>query len=119
MPVLPLIDLLILIAWTSLVFASLLKAVGVAMAYPYAILGMHPLDFVYVAAVSLLFALALAGRVWVRANEPALLRARRQARYPHEPQGLAPAGGDGSEPENLRAHDGVPSARTHERATAG
>ena len=119
MPVLPLIDLLILIAWTSLVFASLLKAVGVAMAYPYSILGMHPLDFVYVSAVSLLFALALAARVWVRAHEPALLRARREARYPHEPEGLAPAGGEGLGPADLRAPEGAASARTHERASAG
>jgi len=117
--VLPLIDLLILIAWTSLIFASLLKAVGVAMAYPYAILGMHPLDFVYVAAVSLLFALALAGRVWVRANEPALLRARREARYPHEPGALAPTAADGLGPEELRTGDGAAAGRTHERATAG
>jgi hypothetical protein len=38
---------------------------------------MTPFDFVLVAGVSLLFALALAARVWVKANEPRLLRGQR------------------------------------------
>lgn len=111
MPVLPLIDLLILIAWTSLIFAGLLKAVGVAMAYPYGVLGMHPLDFVYVACAALLFALALAARVWVRVNEPMLQRGRRDSHFPNEPEPpLGAAGAELRQSEELRAHD---------RATAG
>jgi hypothetical protein len=38
---------------------------------------MTPYDFVLVAGVSLLFALALAARVWVKANEARLMRGQR------------------------------------------
>jgi hypothetical protein len=76
-PVLPLIDLLILIAWTCLLWAGFQKAVSLALASSFAVLGLGPLDFVVIAGVSLLFALALAARVWVKANEPRLVRASR------------------------------------------
>jgi len=69
MPVLPVIDLMILVAWTSLIVAAAQKAVGLALATRPQIFGMGPLDFVIVAGVSLLFALALAARVWVRRLE--------------------------------------------------
>lgn len=80
MPVLPLIDLLILLAWTSLIVAFVQKAIGLALALEATVMGMSPFDFVLVAAVALLFALALAARVWVRANEPRFLRERARAR---------------------------------------
>jgi hypothetical protein len=76
-PVLPLIDLLILVAWTSLIWAGFQKAVGLALASSFTVLGLGPLDFVLIAGVCLLFALALAARVWVKANEPRLARAPR------------------------------------------
>ena len=57
MPVLPLIDLMILLAWTSLIVAFVEKAMGLALATRPSILGMGPFDFVLVAAVCLLFAL--------------------------------------------------------------
>lgn len=79
MPVLPLIDLLILIAWTSLIGATFLKAIALAMARVFTVFGLGPFDFVVISGVSLLFALALAARVWVKANEPRLLRAQRMA----------------------------------------
>jgi hypothetical protein len=69
-PVLPFIDLLILFAWTSLIWAALHKALHLALALQFKVLGLGPFEFVVMAGVSLLFALALAARVWVRANEP-------------------------------------------------
>jgi hypothetical protein len=76
-PTLPLIDLMILVAWTSLTVAVVQKAVWMALATRATIFGMTPYDFVLVAGVSLLFALALAARVWVKANEARLMRAQR------------------------------------------
>ena len=77
MPTLPLIDLMILVAWTSLIVAVVQKAVWMALATRATIFGMTPYDFVLVAGVSLLFALALAARVWVKANEARLQRSQR------------------------------------------
>ena len=77
MPTLPLIDLMILVAWTSLTVAVVQKAVWMALATRATVFGMTPYDFVLVAGVSLLFALALAARVWVKANEARLIRAQR------------------------------------------
>ena len=78
MPVLPLIDLMILTAWTSLIVAFAQKAMMLALAKQFGIFGMGPFDFVVLAGVCLLFALALAARVWVKATEPALQRLRRE-----------------------------------------
>ena len=78
MPILPMIDLMILVAWTSLIVAIVQKAIGMALATRATVFGMNPFDFVLVAGVSLLFALALAARVWVKANEPRLLRNQRE-----------------------------------------
>ena len=80
MPVLPLIDAMILLGWSSILGAVLLKAVYVTTSYRPTFFGMHPLDFLSVAGVCLLFALALAARTWVKAHEPELLARRRRAR---------------------------------------
>jgi hypothetical protein len=78
MPVLPLIDLMILAAWTCLIVAFAEKAVHLALNTNRALLfGMTPFDWVISAGVCLLFAVALAARVWVKAAEPGLLRLRR------------------------------------------
>jgi membrane protein implicated in regulation of membrane protease activity len=77
-PTLPLIDLMILVAWTSLIVAVVQKAVSMALATRATLFGMTPYDFVLVAGVSLLFALALAARVWVKANEHRLMRGQRE-----------------------------------------
>jgi hypothetical protein len=42
---------------------------------------MHPSDFLSVAALLMLFALALAARTWVKAAEPGMLARRRRARF--------------------------------------
>jgi hypothetical protein len=78
MPVLPLIDVMILAAWTCLIVAFAEKAIHLALNTSRAVLfGMTPYDWVITASVCLLFALALAARVWVKATEPGLLRLRR------------------------------------------
>jgi hypothetical protein len=77
MPILPLIDLMILIAWTCLIVAVVQKVLSMALALRTAIFGMTPYDFVLVAGVSLLFALALAARAWVKANQARLLGSRQ------------------------------------------
>jgi hypothetical protein len=91
MPTLPLIDLMILVAWTSLIVGGVEKLIGLALNSRPLLLGMAPIDFVMVAGVCLLFALSLAARVWVRAHEPALLRARHAV--PRRDEGLAEAPG--------------------------
>ncbi len=80
MPVLPFIDALILVGWSSIFGAIFLKSIYVTTSYRPTFFGMHPSDFLTVAGVCLLFALALAARTWVKANEPELLARRRRAR---------------------------------------
>jgi hypothetical protein len=80
-PVLPLIDLLILLGWTSLLVGFVLKALSIALSYPLSIVGLAPIDFLLVAAVSLLFALSLAARTWVKVHEPRLVARRQVAEY--------------------------------------
>ena len=71
MPVLPLIDLLLLAGWTSLFAGFVLKAIALTTPYNPAILGMSSIDFFLVAVAAMLFAIALAARTWVKAQEPA------------------------------------------------
>ena len=80
MPVLPLIDAMILLGWSSIFGAMVLKAVYVTTSFRPTFFGMHPSDFLTVAGVCLLFALALAARTWVKSHEPELLARRRRAR---------------------------------------
>ena len=89
MPILPLIDLLILIGWTSLMTGCLLKAIQLTTHFRPKLLGMGPAELVMAAAVMLLFALALAARTWVKANEPRILAARRHRERADE-LGMAP-----------------------------
>ena len=98
MPTLPLIDLMILVAWTSMIVAGVQKLIGLALNSRTALFGLGPFDFVLIASVCLLFALALAARVWVRAHEPAMLRARREGRVRSEvlPDAPSPGQGDGA-----------------------
>ena len=83
MPVLPLIDLLIIVAWTSFIWAFVHKALWMAFDSVFRIFGLGPTDFVMGGAVCLLFAVALAARQWVKLNEPGLLPAAGR-RYPTE-----------------------------------
>ena len=76
MPILPIIDALILLGWSSVFAAFLLKAIYVTTSFRPEPFGMHPSDFLFVASVCLLFALTLAARTWVKEHEPALLAGR-------------------------------------------
>ena len=78
LPILPLIDLLILMSTASLLVGFVLKAVTIATRYQPAILGFSSLDFVIIAGVWLALALVLAARTWVKLNEPRLLGTRSQ-----------------------------------------
>jgi len=106
MPVLPLIDLLILMGWTSLLVGFVLKALSIALSYPLAIFGLAPIDFLLVAGVSLLFALSLAARTWVKVHEPRLVARRRVAEF-----GLDHGEGEpGDRPGNDTSRAAVPRA---------
>ncbi len=69
MPILPIVDLMILTAWTSLLGAFVLKAIRVTTSYNPDLFGMGPMELTLVAGVLLLFALALTARTWLKARE--------------------------------------------------
>jgi hypothetical protein len=83
-PVLPLIDLLIMVGWTSLMAAGLLKAIRLSTAYRPDLLGLGPAELVVFAGTCLLFGLALAARTWVKYHEPTLMAQRRSLRHEGE-----------------------------------
>jgi hypothetical protein len=76
LPILPLIDLLILLSTGSLLVGFVLKAIALTTRYRPAILGFTSLDFVIIAGIWLALALVLAARTWVKLNEPQLLGMR-------------------------------------------
>lgn len=69
-PVLPFVDLLILLASACLVCGGTLKTIYVMTALSFTPLGLNPLHFVMIAALLLLLAIALTGRAWLIAHEP-------------------------------------------------
>ncbi len=100
MPVLPIIDLLIFLGWTSISIGAVLKAIYLTTSYRPTFVGLGPLDLLLVAGCFLLFALALAARTWVKANEPRMLAARRVAAMREEfPEAIR------ARAENNGAHD--------------
>jgi hypothetical protein len=78
-PVLPLIDLLILMGSASLGVGFFLKAVAITTHYNWTFLGFSSIDMVIIAGIFLVLALVLAARTWVKLNEPRLLAYRRRA----------------------------------------
>ena len=78
MPILPLIDLLILLATGSIAMGFLLKAIELTTVYRFYPLGFSPTDFALLALLFFAFALTLAARTWVKMSEPALLAVRRR-----------------------------------------
>ena len=78
MPVLPLIDLMLLSGWTALLVSFVLKVIHLTTSYRPTILGLTPIDFMLVAAVAMLFAIALAARTWVKSQEPTASAMRRR-----------------------------------------
>jgi hypothetical protein len=77
-PILPLIDLLILLGWTSLLVGFAQKAIWISTSYRPGLLGLAPMDFVVIAGICLVFALSLAARTWVKLNEPRLVALQRR-----------------------------------------
>jgi len=69
-PMLPMIDLLILLAWTSLAAGGMLKFVNLVFSKAWSLLGLAPFDFFMISGVLLVFALTLVGRTWVKLNDP-------------------------------------------------
>jgi hypothetical protein len=96
MPVLPLIDLLLFGGWTALFAGFVLKVVGLTTSYQPTILGMSPTDFLLVAVASMLFAIALAARTWVKTQAPAARAARLRQETMDAWQAL-PGNHDGSD----------------------
>ena len=92
MPVLPLIDLMVLVAWSSLIVGSAQKGLSIAMGRPLSLFGFSPTDFILIAVAALLFALTLAARTWVKAYEPTLRRMRHQRQEEVLPDFPAPGG---------------------------
>ena len=78
MPILPLIDLLLLLGSGSLCVGFLLKAIAVTTSYRPHVLGFTSIDFVLIAGICMGFALVLAARTWVKLNEPRALLLRRE-----------------------------------------
>jgi len=72
-PILPLIDLLILMSTASLLVGFVLKAISITTRYRPTVLGFSSMDFVVITAVCIGLALVLAARTWVKLNEPRLL----------------------------------------------
>ena len=79
MPILPIIDLCILLGWTSLLSAFVLKAIYITTHYRPTPIGMGPADLVMSAGIFLIFAIALAARVWVKQQETSAMHARARA----------------------------------------
>ena len=86
MPVLPLVDLLILLGTLSLVVGVLLKSIAILTVFQPALLGFTSLDFVVIAGVCMGFALTLVARTWLKLNEnsPAVVRGRYDAEFRRE-----------------------------------
>lgn len=72
-PILPIIDLLILLGTGSLLVGGVLKFVAITTRYDPAIFSFSSKDFVVIAGVFLGFALVLAARSWVKLNEHKIL----------------------------------------------
>ncbi len=78
MPVLPLIDLMLFSGWTALLVGFVLKVIHLTTSYRPTILGLTPIDFLMIAAATMLFAIALAARTWVQSQEPTAVAIRRR-----------------------------------------
>lgn len=77
MSILPIIDFLILVAWSLLGASVVLKAVYVTTLYRPSFFGMGPMDCAVAAGILLLLALTLVARSWVKSQEPGMMAARR------------------------------------------
>jgi len=79
-PVLPLIDLLILLSTGSLMVGFVMKAIAITTRYRPSIFGFSSVDFVIITGLGLGLALVLAARTYVKLNEHRLLAVRSTQR---------------------------------------
>jgi hypothetical protein len=117
MPVLPIIDALVFLGWSSIVVAFILKAIDISTAYRPHVFGLTAHDFLWASGIFILFAIALAARTWVKANEPRMLR-ERWRRLQEEPEPFNGWNGEHARVEEVRAsasHALEPSAVTSVR----
>jgi len=101
-PILPLVDLLILLGTGSLCVGFVIKVINLSTRYSPSVLGFDSLDFVVIAAICFAFALTLVARTWMKLNEPRLASLRRdtmaaEARLRAAQQEYAEAGVDAPE----------------------
>jgi hypothetical protein len=109
MPVLPLIDALIFLGWSSLMIAFVLKGIDISTSFRPHVFGLTAFDFLLGAGVCMLFALTLAARTWVKANEARLFERGRLAAAPRPEaadEGRASDRSDGSEELGSRSSGG-------------
>jgi len=78
-PILPLIDLLLLLGTGSLFVGFLLKTISITTRFHPNILGFTSIDFVLIAGVCMGLALVLAARTWVKLNEAKVLALKRES----------------------------------------
>ena len=80
MPILPLVDLFILLGSASFGLGALLKVIDVTTHYHPSLLGFSSSDFALITAVCFAFALTLVARTWLKLNEPRLLALQSRLR---------------------------------------
>ena len=80
MPILPLVDLFILLGSGSFAIGVLLKVIEVATHYHPSLLGFTSSDFALITGVCFAFALTLVARTWLKLNEPRLLALQSRLR---------------------------------------
>lgn len=81
MPILPLVDLLILLGSGSLLAGFVLKAIALTTIYRPSIFGFTSIDFVLIAGVCISLALVLVARTWLKLHEPTLLALQSRLRH--------------------------------------
>lgn len=106
MPILPLVDLLIVLGSASLVAGFFLKAVTLVTPFRPTLMGFSSTDFALMTAISFGLALTLVARTWLKLNEPALLslQSRLRAEQAHQRvREIELANGNGSGAESTPA----------------
>lgn len=112
MPVLPLIDLLILLGSGSLMVGFVLKSIVISTSYRPTILGFSSIDFVVIAGICMGLALTLAARTWVKLNESRLqLTLRRRGPRDLREMEFVSDPGQGDDAEALASVDTLADRR--------
>jgi hypothetical protein len=97
-PVLPLIDLMILLGSLNLGLSVIIRVIIFTTHYRPSPFGLTAFDFVVIAVVCFVFALTLAARSWVKLNESRMIIARRDSATAQARLRVAGMDGGASEP---------------------